>query len=194
MKRYEFVYFTGYGYREIFEHTIKTYVLSIKAESFEEAIKKLEKKASNASRYNNCFNSKGTIQVHEIEGKNSRVGIFWIEDKIVKWEGETCYWTPQIFGKAYMSSFQLPTVEAHYGHWIASFCCGKVTYSYVGWMKHSIDRFDYTKFWSTASREDQIRDYKKYVIDEIQYLLKSTHCPEEDKIKLRNLKLLEELI
>lgn len=193
MIRYTFVYFTGYGYREIFAHTIKTYTLSVKAESFEEAAKKLEKKAAKASRYNDCFNSKGTIQVHEVEGKNRRTGIFWIQDKVVRWEGEICYWKPSAFGKAHMSSIKLPDVESYYGSWIADFCFGRITYSYVGWIKESIDRFDYTKFWSTASRADQIRDYKEYVIDEIQYLLNSSHCPEEDKIELKKLKLLEEL-
>lgn len=192
MKIYTFNYFTGYGYREISAHTIETYPIRIKAETFEEAIAKWKKKVGNLSKYNKCFDSKGTIQILEYDNKKERVGIFWIEDEIVKWEGETCYWKPLVFGKVQMQSFKLPSIEQHYGNWIKDFCCGRVIYSYVGWMRYSMERFDYTKFWSTASKEEQIANYKKYVIDEIQYLLKSKHCPEEDKEKLKELTLLNE--
>ena len=191
MKTYIFNYFTGYGYREISAHTIEIYPIRVKAETLEEAIKKCKKKASNLSRYNNCFNSEGRIQVFEEENKKSRVGVLWLEDEVVKWEGEIVYHTPVAFGKVYLSPFSLPNVEDHYGSWIKNFCCNSLTYSYVGWMKYSIDRFDYTKFWSTASKEEQERDYKKYVVDEIDYLLKSNHCPKEDKEELKKLKLIE---
>ena len=89
-----------------------------------------------------------------------------------------------------MQSFILPSVETHYGSWIKDYCTGRITYSYVGWMKYSLDRFDYTKFWSTASKEDQHKDYKKYIIDEIKFLLNSKHCPDEDKEELQKLQLL----
>jgi len=58
-------------------------------------------------------------------------------------------------------------------------------------MKYSIEKFDYTKFWSTASKEEQERNYKKYVVDETDYLLKSKHCPEEDKKELKKLELIQ---
>lgn len=192
MRKYTFNYFTGYGYREISSHTIKIYPVVIKAETFEEAIKLLKKKVRKLSIYNDCFSSTGTIQVLELYDKQERVGLFWIEDEVVKWVGETCYWKPQVFGKTHMQSFLLPDVESYYGNWIQNFCCGRVTYSYVGWIKYSIERFDYTKFWSTAGKESQVADYKKYVIDEITYLLNSTHCPEEDKEILKVLTLLKQ--
>jgi len=192
MKRYTFNYFTGYGYREISSHTIKIYPVIIKAETFEGAVEFLKKKVRNLSKYNDCFDSKGTIQVLESCKKKERVGLFWIEDETVRWVGETCYWKPQVFGKTHMQSFLLPDIKDYYGSWIQSFCCGRVTYSYVGWIKHSIDRFDYTKFWSTAGKEAQIADYKKYITDEIAYLLKSIHCPEEDKKILKTLTLLKQ--
>ena len=191
MKTYIFNYFTGYGYREISAHTIEIYPIRIKAETLEEAIKKCKKKASNLSKYNNCFNSEGTIQILEEENKKTRAGIFWIKDEIVKWEGESCYWQPPVFGNTHMQSFNLPSAESYYGDWIKDFCTGRITYSYVGWMKYSIERFDYTKFWSTASKEEQERDYKKYVVDEIQYLLNCSYVPEEDKKELRKIPLLK---
>lgn len=191
MKIYTFNYFTGYGYKEIFSHTIKVYPITIKAKTFQEAAQKCKKKALSLSRYNECFSSAQVIQVIEKENKESKIGIYWIEDEIIKWEGEVCYWTPPVFGKSHMQSFKLPSVEGYYGSWIKDFCTGRVTYSYVGWMKYSIQRFDYTKFWSTASKEEQEKNYKKYVVDEIDYLLKCKHCPEEDKKELRKLKLIE---
>lgn len=191
IKRYTFNYFSGYGIGNVAAHTIKIYPISVKSTSFEEAVVKAKKKAINASRYNECFDIRTVIQVVEEYKKESKVGLYWIEDNVVKWEGETCYWTPPCFGNTQMQSFNLPSVENHYGSWIADFCWGRVTYSYIGWIKHSLERFDYTKFFSTASKKEQKANYKKYIIDEIQYLLNSKHCPEKDKEILRNIKLLE---
>lgn len=87
MKIYTFNYFTGYGYKEIFSHTIKVYPITIKAKTFQEAAQKCKKKALSLSRYNECFSSAQVIQVIEKENKESKIGIYWIEDEIIKWEG-----------------------------------------------------------------------------------------------------------
>lgn len=191
IKKYSFNYFTGYGYREISAHTIQIYPITVRALNFNDAVQKLNKKLRNVSKYNNCFDSKGTIQVLEEFNKTCRVGLYWIEDNVVKWEGDMVYYKPSVFGNVNMQSFNLPSVESHYGSWIKDYCTGRITYSYVGWIKYSLDRFDYTKSWSTASKEEQKREYKKYIIDEIQYLLNSKHCPVEDKVILKTFKLLE---
>ena len=189
IKRYTFNFFTGYGIREISPHTIRIYPISIKSFSFEDAVIKMKKKALSASKYNDWFNTAVAIQVLEEYNKKSKVGLYWIEDTVVKCEWEICYDKPLVFGKAWVQSFELPKIESHYGNWVADYCCGRIIYSYVGWIKYSLDRFDYDRFYSTASVEKQKSDYKKYVVDEIQYLIASDHCPEEDKEILKTIKL-----
>ena len=185
---YTFNYYTGFGIGSISNHTIKFYPIEIKAKTIEDAIKQCKIRSSKLIRYNDCFSTQSTIPVIEKKGKEERIGIYFIKEGVIKWEGEILYWVPIAFGNQKLDSFILPTSDSKKrdSKWVTNYCNGRVYYSYKHWLLYSWDYFGGNKQNITERNKS---DLQKYFYDEIDYLINETNVLGSlDKFELITIK------
>lgn len=81
-------FWTGYGIGEISLHTIRTYKLSVNADNDIEAIEKINKKKVALARFNECFLNNKII----IITCKDKIGLLWLNDKVINWGEDRIYW------------------------------------------------------------------------------------------------------
>lgn len=186
-KSYTLNYFTALGIGEIWSHTIKTYPITVKAITFEEAVPKLLKKASNARKYNNCFREEGRVPIIEREGKCERIGVFWLEDKSVVWEEEKIYGGFLTFDDVRISSHILPTTKWKWADndWIKKYCCDTKFTGYKQAFEYVWEHYNYESLFGLSIQEN----HNKFFFKQIKEKLKNGVIPDDEKEEV--LKLLK---
>jgi len=181
MNLYTLVYFTGHGIKEVWSHTIKTYPISVRALSLKEAIPKLLKKASSAYRYNNCFKSTGRVPIRESVNKTETIGVLWLEDESVIWEGEKIYQGLQSFDHINPPYFLLPTTEYKYcdNNWIKNYCIDSKFASFEQIFKYIWKRFNGDRAYFSTYDTREV-DLKRYFFDAIKNCLKNNIIPQDE--------------
>lgn len=183
MSKYNFVFYTGYGYRGIAAYTIHPYYIGINAESDVEAIKKLDKKRKALIRFNEAFtNNKCGVQIL----KSERVGCCFIEDNIIKWQDEEVLASPQIFGiEPYRRKIQ-PTKYIFDGEWVLRNVLDSIYPTYTAWFSYVWDRMGGNKnFISLIS--DTKSELEKYYYKPLKQMLQSSSYSEKEKDEFSNL-------
>lgn len=187
--RYKFNYFTGYGYREISSHTIKHYPIEINTEHEQEAIDKCIKRASKLVRFNDCYRRETVIPVIKYFNnyKEHINGMFFISEKVIKWEGDKIYWSPQIYTNIqYIQSFNLQHHEyASVSNDYTEIATKHIYPSLVGWFNYVWERMNGNKTYS-STRDTRTQDLQNYFFNEIQDCIKSGKFLKENE-KLQEL-------
>jgi hypothetical protein len=184
MTRYEFTFFTGFGIGQIWSHTIKGYSLFVKADSDADAMGKCIKKARNAYKYNDAFElSKIAVC------KDGKMGICWLYDNVIRWEGDNVYGSFSTFDRCFPLSIR--TINAK--NFIPDWCIKTNYYSYKQVFLYIWEYFggnnDRTSLFS-----DTKKDLEKYFYKQLRDFIKSEHCPKEELqelIELFNSKTLQ---
>lgn len=180
-KKYTFNFWTGYGYREIAQHTVSFYPVSVTATTQEEAIEKCLKKMYSLRRYNDCYTSSSIVPV--IDEKEDKIGVCWLEDKTIKWEGEICFHSPGLYDFHELQPLTLPTVEYkhHCNTFAVSYCTGRTIYSYAQFLR---------KTWKHFNRDAS--DLDKLFFKVIERISLNERIPIQEREQCIKLKLEKE--
>ena len=143
---YEFIFYTGYGYRSVDSHTVRGYPLSINADNDEEAIQKLVKKIPRVLRYNDAFNSN---KCGVLKGKLK--GVCFIEEKIIKYAGDKIYIAPQAFG---IEPYESIITDTEYlnGEWVCRNIFNGIYPTYEAYAKYVYEYMNHPAFGETAEQ------------------------------------------
>jgi hypothetical protein len=185
--RYTFNYWTGTGIGEVWTHTVKFYPLTVNAPDEITAIQKVIKKASKVSQYNDCYYTDQCIPV--INETEDKIGVAWLKEGIVKWEGDTMFWkgnSYEIYGR--LQSFKLRTDEYKHScsEFAVAFTTGRALYSYKQFMIDVFERFKPDKN-RTSLFETQEQDLDRYFYKQLERLVALETIPIEERNDLRTL-------
>lgn len=184
-KKYVVDYWTGWGIREIWSHTIKTYPISVRADSIEEALPKILKKAERAYSYNTCFEEKGRVPIIEISDGATRSGILWLQDKSIAWEGQKVYSGFLSFDDVRVSKV-IVTTPAHTYDWFEYYIIKQKFASYK-----QIFEYIWDYFGGNGNKislfSDQNADLNKYFFKQLESFIKNKIIPEDEIESLKNL-------
>jgi hypothetical protein len=189
-KQYVFGHFSAMYYKGIMSHSIEVYTTKIKAKDDIEALVKMNKKADVLIRFNKCFKEKDKIPVCIYEDKKYKMGIAWLKDNLIKWEGDIIYWGNHTFDNPiYMQTFKLPTCQ--YGlsnkDWIANYAGGYIYPSFCFYFKHVWDYFGGNRDKQSLFK-DRKQDLQKYFFDKIDETINNEKFPLNEKKALLELK------
>lgn len=172
--KYNFAFYTGYGYRGISAHTIKTYYVGVNAENDEEAVKKLDKKCNALTRFNDAFrNNTCGVEIRDSKRNVEKVGCCFIENNVIKWEGDVVYKSPQVFGiEPYKKTIQ-PTKYIFDGEWVLNNVFTSIYSSYTDWFNYVWNRMGGNKNRHPINTEETKKDLEKYFYKPLKQMLSS---------------------
>ena len=184
-KSYTLVYFTASGIGQIWSHTIKTYPITVRCNNVSEAIPKLLKKAIKASRYNECFREEGRVPIVERDGKAERIGVFWLSDHSIVWEGEKIYGGFSTFNDVRISSHILPTTKWKWcdNDWIKNYCCDTKFTGYKQAFEYVWEHYSHGSVFGASVKEN----HEKFFFKQIKQKLRNGTIPDEEKNEVKQL-------
>ncbi len=185
--KYNFAFYTGYGYRGISAHTIKTYYVGVNAESDEEAVKKLNKKRNALIRFNEAFKyDKCAVEIR-LSKDEIKVGCCFIDNNIIKWQGDTVYQSPQVFGiEPYKHTIQ-PTKYIFDGKWVLCNVFSSIYSSYTDWFNYVWDRMGGTKRWQPHNPKESKKDLESYFYKPLKQMISLDKFNDSEKEEFNQL-------
>lgn len=145
MKRYIFIFATGYGIGEVSSHTVKTYPINIKADNDVEAIKKIAKAKLSKIRYNECFGT-SVFAVHT----GDKYGICFEDYQVIKWEGDYVLRPPQVYGPLpYKHQISKPN---YLNEWICTYIFKSCYPTFKAYQDHVFEYMNHPAFGETAEQ------------------------------------------
>lgn len=145
MKRYIFIFATGYGIGEVSSHTVKTYPINIKADNDVEAIKKISRTRLSKSRYNSCFSA--SVFAVCVDNK---YGICFEDYSTIKWEEDYVLRSPQVFGPPpYKWQISKPK---YLNEWICNYIFNPCYPSFKAYQDYVFEYMNHPAFGETAEQ------------------------------------------
>lgn len=145
MKRYTFIFATGYGIGQVSSHTVQTYSIHIKADDDVEAIKKISKARLSKARYNSCFND--SVFAVCVDNK---YGICFEDYQTIKWEDDYVLRSPQVFG---LSPYKCQISKPHYfNEWLCNYIFRTCYPTFKAYQDYVFEYMNHSAFGETAEQ------------------------------------------
>lgn len=172
--KYNFAFYTGYGYRGVAAHTIHAHYLGVNADNDQEAITKITKKAPKYGQYNDCFYDK-VCGVEIISKDNKKIGICFIEDQVIRWVGDTIWKSPIVFGPMPSKDTVWETDYVFSGNWVVTHIFGDVYPTLEAYARYVYEYMNHDAFGETA--EERLKKYYYPLLKKIEKI-KQEECPQ----------------